>query len=339
MMGDEAVRSDDKQLTSFEAARSGGGKDGMVADWEAGLPGGDDLTPLSVALISPELASAFCIPTADPKTMFDVQSASLNTFSNITRRQSLFSSSTLDARFKHISTAVSAPDDEDYPIVLEAGDPDGSHLAENLVKEVRLPEIGNVEAAELSATENENAMDDQRALKRPRLVWSPQLHKRFVDVVGHLGITNAVPKMIMQLMNVEGLTRENVASHLQKYRLYLKRMQGPSYEAPYSSDHLFASTQRIHEPLQQQFRLLPYSVPGIIPVPLCRMPVNHVHEAITFDNYQSGTAHRGFDTHHPYGPNDMKDSGGRWHEQEQESKQGRAEHTDSKQVRSKQTAG
>jgi hypothetical protein len=29
----------------------------------------------------------------------------------------------------------------------------------------------------------------------------------------------AVPKTIMQMMNVEGLTRENVASHLQKYRL------------------------------------------------------------------------------------------------------------------------
>lgn len=27
-------------------------------------------------------------------------------------------------------------------------------------------------------------------------------------------------------MNVEGMTRENVASHLQKYRLYLKRMAG-----------------------------------------------------------------------------------------------------------------
>ncbi|GJY20086.1 transcription factor PCL1-like protein [Tanacetum coccineum] len=86
--------------------------------------------------------------------------------------------------------------------------------------------------------------------KRPRLVWTPQLHKRFVDVVAHLGVKNAVPKTIMQLMNVEGLTRENVASHLQKYRLYLKRMSGLSNEGPSSSDQLFASTpvpQSLHE--------------------------------------------------------------------------------------------
>ena len=70
--------------------------------------------------------------------------------------------------------------------------------------------------------------DHAQALKRPRLVWTPPLHKRFVDAVAHLGIKNAVPKTIMQLMNVEGLTRENVASHLQKYRLYLKRLQGCS---------------------------------------------------------------------------------------------------------------
>ena len=29
-------------------------------------------------------------------------------------------------------------------------------------------------------------------------------------------------------MNVEGLTRENVASHLQKYRLYMTRLQTSS---------------------------------------------------------------------------------------------------------------
>ena len=35
-----------------------------------------------------------------------------------------------------------------------------------------------------------------------------------------------MPKRILDMMNVQGLTRENVASHLQKYRLYLKRLQG-----------------------------------------------------------------------------------------------------------------
>uniref|UniRef100_A0A7N1A8Z6 HTH myb-type domain-containing protein n=1 Tax=Kalanchoe fedtschenkoi TaxID=63787 RepID=A0A7N1A8Z6_KALFE len=87
-----------------------------------------------------------------------------------------------------------------------------------------------------------------RTLKRPRLVWTPQLHKRFVDAVAHLGIKNAVPKTIMQLMSVDGLTRENVASHLQKYRLYLKRMQGHSNgggglaSSDPATDHLFASS-------------------------------------------------------------------------------------------------
>ncbi|XP_024397413.1 uncharacterized protein [Physcomitrium patens] len=89
---------------------------------------------------------------------------------------------------------------------------------------------------------NSNEETNARTLKRPRLVWTPQLHKRFVDAVGHLGIKNAVPKTIMQLMNVEGLTRENVASHLQKYRLYLKRMQGLSSDGPPANDQLFSST-------------------------------------------------------------------------------------------------
>ncbi|KAH6558047.1 hypothetical protein KP509_1Z080900 [Ceratopteris richardii] len=81
-----------------------------------------------------------------------------------------------------------------------------------------------------------------RTLKRPRLVWTPQLHKRFVDAVSQLGIKNAVPKTIMQLMNVEGLTRENVASHLQKYRLYLRRVQQGN---PFSSCSNSSTTKSI----------------------------------------------------------------------------------------------
>ncbi|XP_059655326.1 two-component response regulator ORR21 isoform X2 [Cornus florida] len=61
--------------------------------------------------------------------------------------------------------------------------------------------------------------DDPATSKKPRVVWSVELHQQFVTAVNQLGIDKAVPKRILELMNVQGLTRENVASHLQNAKL------------------------------------------------------------------------------------------------------------------------
>ena len=60
------------------------------------------------------------------------------------------------------------------------------------------------------------------------------------------GVKNAVPKTILQLMNVDGMTRENVASHLQKYRLYLKKLGGLTSNAKTTPEALQAIQQVMH---------------------------------------------------------------------------------------------
>nr|QFS19064.1 putative signal receiver domain containing protein [Apopellia endiviifolia (species B)] len=84
--------------------------------------------------------------------------------------------------------------------------------------------------------------EDVNSLKKARVVWSVELHQQFVNAVNQLGIDKAVPKRILEIMNVQGLSRENVASHLQKYRQYLKRLSGVNTQ-PYPIASFQASQQ------------------------------------------------------------------------------------------------
>ncbi|XWS62098.1 hypothetical protein CRYUN_Cryun07bG0181800 [Craigia yunnanensis] len=60
--------------------------------------------------------------------------------------------------------------------------------------------------------------------KKLKVDWTPELHKKFVRAVDQLGIDQAIPSRILELMKVEGLTRHNVASHLQKYRIHRRHI-------------------------------------------------------------------------------------------------------------------
>ncbi|KAL5743719.1 hypothetical protein ACOSQ2_026835 [Xanthoceras sorbifolium] len=62
------------------------------------------------------------------------------------------------------------------------------------------------------------------APKKSKVVWTNSLHNRFLQAIRYITLEKAVPKNVLQFMNVPELTRKNVASHLQKYRIFLKRL-------------------------------------------------------------------------------------------------------------------
>ena len=152
-------------------------------------------------------------------------------------------------------------------------------------------DAGPRDEQDVDTSTGEKRAPTKRKTRRSRLVWTPELHARFVNAVNHLGIEHSVPKIIMQLMNVEGLSRENVASHLQKYRIFLRNSSGSQDQAatlgfqkilpvciqqeqmiPTSSE--FAPMQPLKTAVglidagksaqQQQYSVNPYSHPSLI---------------------------------------------------------------------------
>ncbi|KAL2477225.1 Homeodomain-like superfamily protein [Forsythia ovata] len=74
-----------------------------------------------------------------------------------------------------------------------------------------------------AANGQSNSRDGQQ--RKQRRCWSPELHRRFVNALQQLGGAQAAtPKQIRDLMQVDGLTNDEVKSHLQKYRLHTRKV-------------------------------------------------------------------------------------------------------------------
>ncbi|KAM7270194.1 hypothetical protein ACFE04_029408 [Oxalis oulophora] len=65
--------------------------------------------------------------------------------------------------------------------------------------------------------------------KTPRLRWTPHLHLCFLHAIERLGgQERSTPKLVLQFMNVKGLSIAHVKSHLQMYRS--KKLDDPNQE-------------------------------------------------------------------------------------------------------------
>ncbi|CAL5038888.1 unnamed protein product [Urochloa decumbens] len=83
--------------------------------------------------------------------------------------------------------------------------------------------------------------------KLPRLRWTPDLHMAFVHAVERLGgQERATPKLVLQMMNVRGLSIAHVKSHLQMYRS--KKLDG------HESGHERSAISSVFSPMDFHMR-------------------------------------------------------------------------------------
>ncbi|MFS7947090.1 putative response regulator and transcription factor RR-A-type family [Helianthus anomalus] len=72
--------------------------------------------------------------------------------------------------------------------------------------------------------------------KRVRVEWTEEIHSRFIKAIHELGEKKCHPKNILELMGVPGLTRLQVASHLQCRREVSKVLHGTPSKKTLSSN-------------------------------------------------------------------------------------------------------
>ncbi|KAG9448916.1 hypothetical protein H6P81_008881 [Aristolochia fimbriata] len=111
-----------------------------------------------------------------------------------------------------------ASSDDQYQIKEE--DPSQSNS-----KEEEKNESVEEQNEEGTATDKSTGKRKAASSSSSSIIWDTELRARFLHVVELLGVDNCTPTKIHQLLNVPGLSKERIASHLKTHRKTLKRMQ------------------------------------------------------------------------------------------------------------------
>ncbi|XP_004234092.1 uncharacterized protein [Solanum lycopersicum] len=102
----------------------------------------------------------------------------------------------------------------------EVGDQEGIEVViSDESHEKIIDENNNNNSTSCGDYENNKRVRQYVRSKLPRLRWTPELHLSFVSAIDRLGgQERATPKLVLQMMNVRGLSIAHVKSHLQMYR-------------------------------------------------------------------------------------------------------------------------
>ncbi|KAH0470639.1 hypothetical protein IEQ34_000362 [Dendrobium chrysotoxum] len=115
---------------------------------------------------------------------------------------------------------------------VESANPNSSNMEEDdEEREGKNPKSTEMSSSNSTVEEGETKVKSSGSVRQynrskiPRLRWTPDLHMRFARAVERLGGQDrATPKLVLQLMNIRGLSITHVKSHLQMYRS--KRVDG-----------------------------------------------------------------------------------------------------------------